>query len=255
MLNELGRRFVAGGALGAAEDIYWLEEQEVQELAAALERRDPLPDCSGRIPPRKAAWQAQRRLNPPGMLPETSRWAKLVPWAKESSSRPSDGAQRLRRQRRQGHGDGPGALGPEDFAQMQPGDVLVAVTTTPAWTALFAMASAVVTDIGGPLSHSSIVAPRIRHPGRDGDRRGHAAHPQRAGDHGGWRRVASCCCRMGVRHDHGQTTQAYTISVRRAGLKADWLRNIQSNPKVEIRVGWLAAAMPPCYSKQATVSV
>ena len=41
---------------------------------------------------------------------------------------------------------------------MQPGDVLVAVTTTPAWTPLFAMASAVVTDIGGPLSHSSIGA-------------------------------------------------------------------------------------------------
>jgi phosphoenolpyruvate synthase/pyruvate phosphate dikinase len=30
--------------------------------------------------------------------------------------------------------------------------------TTPAWTPLFAMASAVVTDIGGPLSHGSIVA-------------------------------------------------------------------------------------------------
>lgn len=30
--------------------------------------------------------------------------------------------------------------------------------TTPAWTPLFAMASAVVTDVGGPLSHSSIVA-------------------------------------------------------------------------------------------------
>ena len=41
---------------------------------------------------------------------------------------------------------------------MKPGDVLVATTTTPAWTPLFAMASAVVTDIGGPLSHSSIVA-------------------------------------------------------------------------------------------------
>jgi rifampicin phosphotransferase len=36
--------------------------------------------------------------------------------------------------------------------------VLVASITTPAWTSLFAMASAVVTDIGGPLSHSSIVA-------------------------------------------------------------------------------------------------
>ena len=41
---------------------------------------------------------------------------------------------------------------------MRPGDVLVAGTTTPAWTPLFAMASAVVTDIGGPLSHGSIVA-------------------------------------------------------------------------------------------------
>ena len=48
--------------------------------------------------------------------------------------------------------------GPEDFNQMRPGEVLVAGTTTPAWTPLFAMASAVVTDIGGPLSHGSIVA-------------------------------------------------------------------------------------------------
>ncbi|WP_032541930.1 PEP-utilizing enzyme, partial [Clostridioides difficile] len=30
--------------------------------------------------------------------------------------------------------------------------------TTPAWTPLFSSASAIVTDIGGPLSHSSIVA-------------------------------------------------------------------------------------------------
>jgi phosphoenolpyruvate synthase/pyruvate phosphate dikinase len=48
--------------------------------------------------------------------------------------------------------------GPGDFGQMRPGVVLVAAITTPAWTSLFAMASAVVTDVGGPLSHSSIVA-------------------------------------------------------------------------------------------------
>jgi pyruvate,water dikinase len=48
--------------------------------------------------------------------------------------------------------------GPEDFGQMQPGCVLVAGITTPAWTPLFAMAAAVVTDVGGPLSHGSIVA-------------------------------------------------------------------------------------------------
>jgi pyruvate,water dikinase len=49
-------------------------------------------------------------------------------------------------------------FGPEDFAAIKPGDVLVAVITTPACTPLFAMASAVVTDIGGPLSHTPIVA-------------------------------------------------------------------------------------------------
>ena len=48
--------------------------------------------------------------------------------------------------------------GPEDFGTMQPGEILVAGTTTPAWTPLFAMAAGVVTDIGGPLSHGSIVA-------------------------------------------------------------------------------------------------
>jgi pyruvate,water dikinase len=47
---------------------------------------------------------------------------------------------------------------PKDFGQMEPGEILVANITTPAWTPLFAMASAVVTDVGGPLSHGSIVA-------------------------------------------------------------------------------------------------
>jgi pyruvate,water dikinase len=41
---------------------------------------------------------------------------------------------------------------------MEPGGILVAKLTTPAWTPLFAMASAIVTDVGGPLSHGSIVA-------------------------------------------------------------------------------------------------
>ena len=47
---------------------------------------------------------------------------------------------------------------PQDFSKMNDGEVLVAPLTTPAWTPLFARAAAVVTDIGGPLSHGSIVA-------------------------------------------------------------------------------------------------
>ena len=44
---------------------------------------EDLPDYSGEIPPRKAAWQVQRQLNPPAMLPETSRWAKLGTGARD----------------------------------------------------------------------------------------------------------------------------------------------------------------------------
>jgi pyruvate,water dikinase len=48
--------------------------------------------------------------------------------------------------------------GPEDFGRFQPGDVLVAHTTTPVWTPLFNLASAAITEVGGPLSHAAIVA-------------------------------------------------------------------------------------------------
>ena len=48
--------------------------------------------------------------------------------------------------------------GPDEFTRFQPGDVLVCRTTDPAWTPLFGMASAVVTETGGMLSHAAIVA-------------------------------------------------------------------------------------------------
>jgi pyruvate,water dikinase len=45
-----------------------------------------------------------------------------------------------------------------EAVKLQPGDVLVAETTAPPWTPLFALAAAVVTDTGGILSHCAIVA-------------------------------------------------------------------------------------------------
>ncbi|MEV1046168.1 PEP/pyruvate-binding domain-containing protein [Streptomyces sp. NPDC049916] len=48
--------------------------------------------------------------------------------------------------------------GPGDFARVRPGDVLVCRTTDPAWTPLFGVVAAVVTETGGLLSHAAIVA-------------------------------------------------------------------------------------------------
>jgi pyruvate,water dikinase len=46
----------------------------------------------------------------------------------------------------------------DESDKLEPGDVLVCVTTAPPWTGLFAIASAVVTDTGGVMSHSAICA-------------------------------------------------------------------------------------------------
>ncbi len=51
-----------------------------------------------------------------------------------------------------------------EAGKLQPGDVLVAVATEPPWTPLFATAAAIVTDAGGVLSHSAVVAREYRIP-------------------------------------------------------------------------------------------
>jgi phosphohistidine swiveling domain-containing protein len=155
---ELGQRFTAGNAIETDDDIYWLEEDEVETLIATLEKGEPLPSFADRIPARKARWQAALKIVPPVMLPEKSFWQRFIGGG---APKEKDGKLLL-----EGLGTSNGQVtapacvlfSPEDFHKMKPGDVLVATTTTPAWTPLFAMASAVVTDIGGPLSHSSIVA-------------------------------------------------------------------------------------------------
>jgi len=48
--------------------------------------------------------------------------------------------------------------GSDEFGLFQAGEVLVCRTTDPAWTPLFGLASAVVTETGGMLSHAAIVA-------------------------------------------------------------------------------------------------
>lgn len=46
----------------------------------------------------------------------------------------------------------------DEFSAVTPGDILVCRTTDPAWTPLFGMAAAVITETGGMLSHAAIVA-------------------------------------------------------------------------------------------------
>jgi len=160
MLREIGGRFEDACVIAATDDIFWLEQREVEAFAAKLDRGELLDDLSHRVRSRKAIWQVARKAAPPMMLPQIKVFGVDLVELK------SGGLKKPKGDSLKGVAASPGSVtapacvlrGPEDFSKMNTGDVLVASLTTPAWTPLFARASAVVTDIGGPLSHGSIVA-------------------------------------------------------------------------------------------------
>ncbi|MEQ4208954.1 PEP/pyruvate-binding domain-containing protein [Actinopolymorpha sp. B9G3] len=139
VLLDLGRRYVERGLLTDARDIFYLELDEVTtpqdvQVGAAVARR-------------KAAREAALATY------------TVVPAELLGSPTPAAGAI---------HGTPASrgtVVGPvriirdeTDFGRLAPGDVLVCRYTNPAWTPLFSLASAVVTDAGGAASHAAIVA-------------------------------------------------------------------------------------------------
>ena len=46
----------------------------------------------------------------------------------------------------------------DQFSTVRAGEILVCRTTDPAWTPLFGLAAAIITETGGMLSHAAIVA-------------------------------------------------------------------------------------------------
>jgi pyruvate,water dikinase len=160
-LLELGQRVADAGAIEEANDVFWLELAELERAVEGLERDERLTDLSERVETRKRKRRAEKRVTPPAQLPRTER----VVGIKTDVFLPTDAAEQVG-DTLTGVGCSPGQVtgtarvlhGPEDFDQMEPGDILVADITTPAWTPLFALASGIVTNVGGPLSHGSIVA-------------------------------------------------------------------------------------------------
>lgn len=160
MLAELGNRLTGAGLVEQPDDVYWLRRDELSAAASATENgHAPPAGLAALVEERKQQWRGRRRVTPPQLLPADSMLRLASRWLPATMDEQADDVLT-------GIGASAGRVtaparvlaGPADFGQLQAGDVLVASITTPAWTSLFARAGAVVTDIGGPLSHSSIVA-------------------------------------------------------------------------------------------------
>jgi phosphohistidine swiveling domain-containing protein len=148
---EMGRRLTEAGRLADPEDVWLLSRGE---LIRALEDTHFRVDVVvARERSRRAAW---RRVEVPNRFTsEDARELSVARWDEGDASTVH-----------RGNGVSPGVaegpicvlFSPEDGIRLEAGAILVAPSTDPAWTPLFARASGVIVEIGGMLSHSGIVA-------------------------------------------------------------------------------------------------
>jgi phosphohistidine swiveling domain-containing protein len=153
------RRLVSTGALSRAEDVFFLTREELQSAllgradgtAGIVERRREDMEHWGKITPPEFVG-APPREEPPQDAPDRFWGTRNL-----RSDRPGE---------LKGNAASAGiARGParvlaslNEAVRFKPGDVLVTRTTMPPWTPLFAVASAVVTETGGILSHAAVTA-------------------------------------------------------------------------------------------------
>jgi len=163
LLSEIGQRLAAAAVIPHPDDVLMLRGDEVREALADMTRSE----MHARVRERRMHMTRYRDVEPPAMLgtmppgpPPESPFTRLG--AKFSGvPAPPDEPGVVRG----ASGSGGTATGVArvvrslaEAARLKPGEVLVAETTAPPWTPLFGVAAAVVTDIGGILSHSAVVA-------------------------------------------------------------------------------------------------
>jgi phosphohistidine swiveling domain-containing protein len=152
---ELGRRLVELGGAGEARDVCMLFLDEIDRAMAE-------PTWAHQtITERQAHYDHLQGLEPPfifnGECPPADTWRRkgsnpvevLAPGGTVQGAPGSSGTYR---------GTARVVLDPGDPTALDPGDVLVAPHTDPAWTPLFVTAGAVVVDVGATLSHAIIVS-------------------------------------------------------------------------------------------------
>jgi pyruvate,water dikinase len=154
---RIGETLAERGRIGEAQDVFFLTRDEALAGLASDGPAQPIDTEA-----RRRLREAQIGLVPPvmvGHLPGPLRrfWDG---YPARFGAQPSEDAIVSGIPASAGRVTAPVRIvrGPEQFDTLQPGEVLVAPLTAPAWTPLFARAAAVVTDVGSPAAHASIIA-------------------------------------------------------------------------------------------------
>jgi phosphohistidine swiveling domain-containing protein len=168
VMMEFGGRLAQAGTLEAVNDVFYLTPDELQNGQDV-----PLKQF---VQQRKTEMERFSRVTPPPMLGTapafemTDGGSMVRALFKGEMSLANKNIGEMNKVK-----GSPGSAGVTrgtarvirslaEAGKLRPGDILVAVSTEPPWTPLFATASAIVTDSGGVLSHSAVVAREYRIP-------------------------------------------------------------------------------------------
>ncbi|MGD9891266.1 MAG: PEP-utilizing enzyme [Dehalococcoidia bacterium] len=162
----LGQDLQRAGLIDASEDVFFLMRPDLERAAGGDEA-----GLHARAAAQRRVYQRFLAWDPPDVILGSEREGleeRLVNEAvREPAPKPKpDGATAPAAGRLTGIAASAGtvtarvrvALTPEEGAEIEPGEVLVAPFTDPGWTPLFTVAGAIVMDLGGLLSHGAIVA-------------------------------------------------------------------------------------------------
>ena len=155
-IRELGKRHTESGTVSDPEHIFMLLDEELESFVADPSRYSAL------LHDRYENWLKLWDLTPPfflrdGIIPPLTEWDTRAPTA-ESALSEGDVLG--------GTAGCPGVVtgrarivrDPTSPPDLEPGDIMVAPLTDPAWTPLFLAVDGVVVNVGGQVSHAVIVS-------------------------------------------------------------------------------------------------
>ena len=147
LLLRRGEDLMRSGRTSHPDDILFLEPDDIAAYSSDLRLL---------VAERRREWEQWCRVKPPAVIGTPGAVAAITAAASAAA-----GPAELR--------GAPASRGlvkasarilrsPGDIGRLQPGDVMVCVMTTPAWTPLFGVAGGIITETGGVLSHPAITA-------------------------------------------------------------------------------------------------
>ncbi len=173
VLLRVARKMVKEGMLDDPEDIMMLEYEQLRRYVG-----DP-KNYPGRktIADAKAAIEKAKKLQPKDWVGTVTEWNMYQEpyhtlWGYPEKFERESGPAAIKGEVK-GLGASPGVVegiarivtSPAQFDEVKQDEIMVCIMTNPAWVVVFSKIKAVVTDSGGVLSHSAVVAREFMIPG------------------------------------------------------------------------------------------